>query len=88
MIVNADRKGPKDLMDLAQKANAFKSLADSGVKLKEAQAAGDDHAIGLAQQRHDDNFQYLVELHDHDMGAVQSTAKYLQDRLFKGKAAN
>ena len=83
MIVNADRKGPKDLLDLAHKANAFKSFAESKVALQNASSPEEKVA---AQNLHDDNFEYLMQLHNNDPAELSATAGYLQDRLNKGKS--
>lgn len=83
MIVNADRKGPKDFLDLAHKANAFKSFAESKIALDNASTPEERAA---AQGYHDDNFEYLMSLHNNDPAELQATAGYLQDRITKGKA--
>lgn len=76
MEVNADRKGPKDMMDLATKANAVKSFMDSEKRLR----AGED-----VQDLHDDNFEHLMAVHDNDPEKLRATVQYVSDMLNKGK---
>lgn len=83
--VNADRKGPKDLLDLAHKANALKGFTESKLALEQAQSANDQDLVATAQRKHDDNFEYLMDVHNNDPEELQATAGYLQGRLAKGK---
>lgn len=84
--VNADRKGPKDLMDLATKAQALKGFIDARVKHEGAIASGAGPTEIAAHQRNLDNaFEDLMEAHDNDQGAVAATARYVHDTLIKGK---
>ena len=76
--VNANRLGPKNLMDLAQKAQAYKALLTAKENLnapdpsqgllrpggKAAAAMG--MVIGDARQTHlDDAFEHFADLHRH-----------------------
>lgn len=85
MEINADRKGPKDIRMLAAKKSAFESLAKSSLHLQEAERSGVPAMVDLAQKKHDDNFEYLMELHDNDHGALMDTANTLRERMAKGK---
>lgn len=85
MEINADRRGPKDIRMLAAKKSAFMSLADSKVKLEQAQQSGVPAIVQLAQKRHDDNFEYLMDLHDNDTAQLQETAEYIRGRRSAGK---
>lgn len=85
MEINADRKGPKDIRMFAAKKSAFENLAKSSLQLQEAQRSGVGPMVDLAQKRHDDNFEYLMELHDNDHGALQDTANEIQRRMSAGK---
>jgi hypothetical protein len=76
MEVNADRKGPKDMMDLAVKANAVKAFIDSERALKEGTGS---------QETHDDNFEHLMSVHDNDPEKLRATVQYVRDMLAKGK---
>ena len=76
MEVNADRKGPKDMMDLARKANAVKSFMDSERNLKNGTGS---------QDTHDDNFEHLMDVHDNDPESLRATVQYVSDMLNKGK---
>ena len=76
MEINADRKGPKDLMDLATKANALKAFMDSEKALK--LGTGD-------QDTHDNNFEHLMDVHDNDPNQLRATVEYVKNMLAKGK---
>lgn len=84
--VNADRRGPKDLMDLATKAQALKGFIDARVKHEGAIASGAGPTEIAAHQRNLDNaFEDLMDVHDNDQGAVAETARYVHQTLIKGK---
>lgn len=84
--VNADRRGPKDLMDLATKANALKGFIDARVRHENAIASGAGPTEIAAHQRNLDNaFEDLMDVHDNDQSAVADTARYVHDVLVKGK---
>jgi hypothetical protein len=84
MIVNADRKGPKDLLDLAHKAHAYKALLGA----KAARDAGNEGA----QKGVDDAFERFADLHRNpetgkvDTGEMQATIDYLNKHIQKGKS--
>ena len=78
MEVNADRKGPKDMMDLATKANAVKAFIDSEKALKEGTGS---------QEAHDDNFEHLMNVHDNDTDSLRATVQYVSDMINKGKVS-
>jgi hypothetical protein len=84
MLVNADRKGPKDLMDLATKGNAYKALLDA----RDAhQAAG----TPATQEAVDNAFEHFSDLHRGEDGKVntgdmQATMGYIDTLRAKGKA--
>lgn len=85
MEINADRQGPKNIRMLAAKKAALMSFADSRLKLEQAKQSGVPAIIQLAQKKHDDNFEYLMDLHDNDQAQLQETAAYLQNRRTAGK---
>lgn len=89
--VNADRRGPKDLMDLAQKAQAFKELKDAQAHNESWEA---NSIIGIkpaAQKRVDDAFEHFADLHRHpetgevDTADMQNTIDLLNQHIAKGK---
>lgn len=81
--VNADRRGPKDLMDLANKAQVYKGL----LQAKEAHEA---NGTPETQQRLDDSFEQFADLHRHpetgkvDTGSMQATMDLINRHLKKG----
>jgi len=79
MLVNADRKGPKDMMDLANKANAYKGLLD-------AKSRHDAGPTPETQAAVDDAFDHFATLHGGDAGDMQTTRAYIEAMLAKGKA--
>lgn len=87
--VNADRKGPKDLMDLASKAQAVKGLMDAQNRLADAQSAhesGADVNFGPLITAHDSALEELNSVHGNDPAAVQDTLRYIKETLAKGKS--
>lgn len=97
MLVNADRKGPKDLIDLAQKAQAYKKLlSEKAYRDNPPQSSvGPGNLIGFDaetnQRRVDDAFEAFADLHRHpetgkvDTGEMQATMDYLNQHIAKGK---
>jgi hypothetical protein len=97
--VNADRKGPKDLMDLANKANAYKAVLDAQDSLKAgtpergalrpggkaASVLGSVHT-DILQNNLDDAFEHFSGLHGHDPVQIQATIDLLKSHIAKGKA--
>lgn len=87
--VNADRKGPKNLMDLANKAQAYKELL--GAKERMAGQTPGSYAQGHAQNTLDDAFEHFAELHrdpttgEVDTAEMQATMGYLDQHIAKGK---
>ena len=101
MLVNADRKGPKNMTDLAMKAQAYKALLDA----KQAHSDEADSIAGMVDPRHlnaimsagksqknlDDAFEQFADLHrDPETGKVntgemQATMNQLDAHLAKGK---
>jgi hypothetical protein len=84
MITNADRKGPKDMLDLATKANSYKNLLA-------AKSAHEANPSEGTQRAVDDAFEDFAELHRGPHGAVdtgdmQATMGYLNAHIAKGKA--
>jgi hypothetical protein len=84
MIVNADRKGPKDMLDLAHKANAYKNLLDA----RDAHVATGSPAT---QKGVDDAFEAFSDLHRGEDGNVntgdmQATMGYIDALRAKGKS--
>jgi hypothetical protein len=82
--VNADRSGPKNLMDLATKAQAYKALLD----------ASEHHAANYnseSQEGVDDAFEHFANLHrDPETGSINmaelnATKNLLDAHLAKGK---
>jgi hypothetical protein len=84
MIVNADRRGPKDMLDLAHKANAYKNLLD-------AKAANESAQTGASQAAVDNAFEAFADLHRHpetgevNTGDMQATMGYIDAMRAKGK---
>jgi hypothetical protein len=76
MEVNADRKGPKDMMDLAVKANALYDFMDTQNRLQN----GED-----VQDQHDQNFEHLWSVHDQDPEKLRATVAYVNNMIYKGK---
>lgn len=84
MLVNADRKGPKDMIDLAQKAQAYKGLLDAKKRHEANPSDG-------SQKHLDDAFEAFTDLHHGengkvDTGAVNATINLLNEHIAKGKA--
>lgn len=82
--VNADRKGPKDLMDLANKAIAYKEVRD-------AKSAHDENPTPTSQSRIDDAFEHFTDLHRGNDGKVDvedlnHTVNLLNAHIAKGKS--
>jgi hypothetical protein len=77
--VNADRKGPKDLMDLANKANAYKAVLD-------AKGAHDANPSETSQGKLDDAFEYFSGLHNNNPNDIQATIDMVRSHIAKGKA--
>lgn len=83
--VNADRKGPKNLMELATRANAYKELMDS-------KAAYLDEPNEATYQRHYTAALDFADAHNRPDGtadpeAAAETIRLMQDRYAKGKAS-
>ena len=83
--VNADRRGPKDLMDLATKAQALKGFIDARMKKESAERSGVEDLSGH-QKNLDDAFENLMDVHGNDQSAVAATAQYVHSTLMKGKS--
>jgi hypothetical protein len=98
-IVNADRKGPKDLMDLAAKAQAYKAVLDAK-RIHESMNPNvmsvDDNlnpvpAKTQSQTYLDDAFEAFANLHRNpdtgnvDAAEMQATMEYINKHLQKGK---
>jgi len=89
MIVNADRRGPKDLRDLATKANAVKGFMDAQDRLAAAQTAhanGEDVDFGGLIKAHDAALQEMNDVHGNNPAEVQATLQYIKSTLGKGKS--
>lgn len=83
--VNADRKGPKNLMELATRANAYKELMDS----KAAYLAKPNEET---YQRHYTAALDFADAHSNSEGmadpeAAEETIRLMKDRYAKGKAS-
>lgn len=88
MLVNADRKGVKDILEQAQREYALKGVMDSKVHMDEMRANGaSDDAIAQAQASHDNLFEAMSALHGHDPQAIQATAGNIAARRARGKSA-
>jgi hypothetical protein len=98
-VVNADRKGPKDLMDLAAKAQAYKAVLDAK-RIHEnmnpkVMSVDDDlnpvPANTQTQTKLDEAFEAFANLHRNpetgnvDAAEMQATMEYLNKHLQKGK---
>lgn len=81
--VNADRRGPKDLMDLATKAQALKGFIDARVAKESAERSGT--ATEGHQSALDNAFEHLMDVHGNDQSQVAATAQYVHQTLMKGK---
>jgi peptidoglycan hydrolase CwlO-like protein len=92
-LVNANRKGPKNLMDLAQKAQAYKAVLEARENNRNpAEAlAGDQKGLDERQSKLDDAFETFANLHRNpetgnvDAAEMQATMEYLNKHLQKGK---
>ena len=92
-LVNANRKGPKNLMDLAQKAQAYKAVLEARENNRNpAEAlAGDQKGLDERQSKLDDAFEAFANLHRNpdtgnvDPAEVQATMEYINKHLQKGK---
>jgi hypothetical protein len=99
MLVNADRKGPKDLMDLANKANAYKAVLDAKrihEQMNPNVMSVDDDLQRVPATQHtqkalDDAFEAFADLHRHpetgkvDPAEMQATMDFIDSHLKKGK---
>lgn len=92
-LVNANRLGPKNLMDLAQKAQAYKAVLEARENNRNpAEAlAGDQKGLDERQSNLDDAFEVFAGLHRNpdtgnvDPAEIQATMEYLNKHLRKGK---
>ena len=82
--VNADRRGPKNLLDLATKAQALKGFSDAHSRFQAAQESGE--VTPEVTKAHDDAFENLMDVHGNDPKELQATAAYIQQLRAKGKS--
>ena len=87
MLVNADRQGPKDMVQMALREHAFRKAAATKVELDLAKQAGDPATIAAAEDRNQGAFQELLDAHGGDHTLIPQTAKFIQDRIDRGKAS-
>lgn len=90
MLVNADRKGPKDLRELADRMNAAKAHHEASEAWNAASKASAEGRSGEdlvdAYNRFQGTQTNLLAAHGGDAKAAQASLQEAASRIAKGKA--